>query len=293
MAAKNPVEIVIQARDQATALLKKAFDDTKKNLTNTKYELSKIEKDWQLYKARTTEAANSAQYLAQQLEYERGKLQALRTQIEQVSDMHRKAATLKGEDAAQTRKLALDATNLRISEAKLQKAIEATSEALKKQTAPKPIVLTAVDRVSDVLNKISGTSRRAMNEVKTNVNIVENSLDALKVAAIGAIAAFGARGAWDWLIKGNIAMEQTQVGFETMLGSAEKAKIFLEDLQDFAEKTPFSFTQLQEASQRMLALGFSAEKILPTLTSVGDAAAALGMGSEGIGRITLALGLAA
>jgi tape measure domain-containing protein len=85
-------------------------------------------------------------------------------------------------------------------------------------------------------------------------------------------------------------LESAGIAFETMLGSAEKAQAFLSDMQDFAAKTPFEFPELVDASKRMLAFGFSAESIRPTLTAVGNAAAAMGSGAEGINRITTALG---
>jgi tape measure domain-containing protein len=88
----------------------------------------------------------------------------------------------------------------------------------------------------------------------------------------------------------NSMLQTAQIGFTTMLGSAEKAQKFLEDMADFAMKTPFEFPDLIEASQRMLAYGFAAEEVLPMLRSIGDAAAASGKGQEGIDRIALALG---
>lgn len=88
----------------------------------------------------------------------------------------------------------------------------------------------------------------------------------------------------------NAQMEQARIGFTTMLGSAEKAQKFLDDMADFAVKTPFEYPELLEAAKRMLAYGFAAEEVLPTLRAVGDASAALGSGSVGIDRITLALG---
>ena len=88
----------------------------------------------------------------------------------------------------------------------------------------------------------------------------------------------------------NSMLQTAQIGFATMLGSAEKAQKFLEDMADFAVKTPFEYPELLEASKRMLAYGFAAEEVLPTLRAVGDASAALGSGSVGIDRITLALG---
>ena len=88
----------------------------------------------------------------------------------------------------------------------------------------------------------------------------------------------------------NSMLQTTQIGFATMLGSAEKAQKFLDDMADFAVRTPFEYPELLEAAKRMLAYGFAAEEVLPTLRAVGDASAALGSGSVGIDRITLALG---
>ena len=88
----------------------------------------------------------------------------------------------------------------------------------------------------------------------------------------------------------NSMLQTAQIGFSTMLGSAEKAQAFLNDMADFAAKTPFGYEELLDASKKMLAYGFAAENVLPILKAVGDAAAALGMSGEGIDRITLALG---
>lgn len=85
-------------------------------------------------------------------------------------------------------------------------------------------------------------------------------------------------------------MEQTRIAFTTMLGSAEAARSLLDELQQFAAATPFEFPQLTTASRKLLAFGFTAKQIIPMLTSVGNAAAGLGLGSEGIDRMTIAIG---
>lgn len=85
-------------------------------------------------------------------------------------------------------------------------------------------------------------------------------------------------------------LEQNTIAFKTLLGSATEAQKHLEALRAFAAKTPFQFTELVTASKRMQALGFESKEVLPTLRTVGDAAAALGMGAEGIQRIVTALG---
>lgn len=85
-------------------------------------------------------------------------------------------------------------------------------------------------------------------------------------------------------------LEQTKIGFKTMLGGEDEADAFIKHLQGFAQKTPFEFTDLTDASKKMLAYGFKAEEITPTLTSIGDAASGLSMGKEGIDALTTAIG---
>lgn len=85
-------------------------------------------------------------------------------------------------------------------------------------------------------------------------------------------------------------LQSVQTAFTNMLGSAEKSSKFIAELQNFAAKTPFEFNQVTEAAQKFLAFGFTAEQVIPTLTAVGDAAAGVGLGAEGINRVTLAIG---
>lgn len=92
------------------------------------------------------------------------------------------------------------------------------------------------------------------------------------------------------VISYNAQMQQAQIGFTTMLGSADRAAVFLDDLAAFAAKTPFEFPELLDASKRMLAYGFEAGRVLPIMEAVGNATAGLGMGADGINRIILALG---
>jgi len=79
-------------------------------------------------------------------------------------------------------------------------------------------------------------------------------------------------------------LQTAEIGFTTMLGSAERAGSFLEELKDFAARTPFEFPDLVTAAQRMMALGFEAKDVVPTMTAVGNAAAGLGGGADLINR---------
>lgn len=85
-------------------------------------------------------------------------------------------------------------------------------------------------------------------------------------------------------------LEQADIAFTTMLGSGQKADAFLADLKKFAAETPFEFPDLVSASQKLLAMGFAAKDVRPTLTAIGDAVAGLGGGPEMVDRVTMALG---
>lgn len=85
-------------------------------------------------------------------------------------------------------------------------------------------------------------------------------------------------------------MEQAGVAFETMLKSASKAQTFMDELKEFAERTPFDFAGVRDNAQRMLAFKWKQEDIIPDLTTIGDWAGSMGKGKEGIDRVVLAFG---
>lgn len=67
-------------------------------------------------------------------------------------------------------------------------------------------------------------------------------------------------------------LEQTTVGFEVMLGSAEKANKMVSDLRQFAKVTPFETTDLVKATEILLGFGVAGEQIMPTISMLGDVA---------------------
>lgn len=73
-------------------------------------------------------------------------------------------------------------------------------------------------------------------------------------------------------VKSAADMEMMQASFETMLGSASKAKGMLEEMRVFAAKTPFRLPDLANASKTLLGFGVAADKIMPTLKNLGDVA---------------------
>lgn len=107
-------------------------------------------------------------------------------------------------------------------------------------------------------------------------------------AVAGLGAALGAAG--DKFIGYNAKMEQTSIAFTSMLGSAQDAKVMMDQLRKFAADTPFEFEDIAPAAQQLKAFGFEARDIIPTLTAVGNASAGLGRGAEGLKQIAFVMG---
>lgn len=68
-----------------------------------------------------------------------------------------------------------------------------------------------------------------------------------------------------------IDYEQTQVAFETMIGSAEETKKTLQRISDFAAKTPFEMPQLLSVSKELINFGDRGDDLMDTLKMLGDA----------------------
>ena len=84
--------------------------------------------------------------------------------------------------------------------------------------------------------------------------------------------------------------ETTKLSFDTLLGGKEQSAAFLGNVLDTANTTPFLYDDLVGISKTMLSFGTAVEDIIPTLTRVGDAGAALGLSAGDIGTVATYLG---
>lgn len=154
---------------------------------------------------------------------------------------------------------------------------------------------------AQLMVKVSADTRdaeRGMKQVQQQAKGLGAGLGSIAKLAGGAVAALGGIAAAKRLFSAaksavvdfNASMEQSQIAWSTMLKSEDAAKRMLADLQQFAKETPFDFPELEEGSRRLLAMGFNARDVIPMMTTLGDAAAALGLGTEGVNRLGLAIG---
>jgi tape measure domain-containing protein len=77
-------------------------------------------------------------------------------------------------------------------------------------------------------------------------------------------------------IKAAGAFETTNIKFETFLGSADKAKEMIKELDAYSIATPFSPEQVNDAATTLLNFGVNAKNTLPILRQLGDISAGNG-----------------
>lgn len=138
--------------------------------------------------------------------------------------------------------------------------------------------------------KIDDKVTSQIKKIPSVISKIKNSIFSLKTLAGGVITGIATKK----LIADPVSLadefQTYQIGFKTMLKSKKKATKFMDSAKKFASVTPFDTSAVVSNAQRMLAYGFSDKDIIPDLTKIGNASAALGAGEEGISRVSRALG---
>lgn len=223
--------------------------------------------------------------------------------IKQVEVAQKRLAEVRakyGEDSSQAAQAELDLARAQRSAEGAAKAVTSAQERL---ADAQEELAVAIDRATAAAKSQSGalfSLGRAMTSAGDAVSSGSRRLAKLgdAVAGIGdnltshvtAPLVTAAAGVGAFALSTASAAETTEISFTTMLGSAEAATEMMGTLADFAAHTPFELSGLQTATRQLLAYGFTADEVVPMLTAVGDATAALGTGQYGIEAVTRALG---
>lgn len=133
----------------------------------------------------------------------------------------------------------------------------------------------AAQTIIEVLINARNNASAAISQVSDSFKDVEGNM--LKAGA-GAAAVGAATVA---LTKGFIeqagSMEQNQIAFTTMLGSASKANQLLQEMSAFAARTPFNLPDIVNAGKQLLAYGTAQGDVIKTTEMLGNVAAGLGI----------------
>jgi len=129
-------------------------------------------------------------------------------------------------------------------------------------------VLSELKKINDTV----GSSKKAFSGLGSTIIVANQALELTRRVISPITNALGG------IISKAKEIEQIEVQFRVLTGSAGKAKTIIKDLQDFSAKTPFQLPGIASAAQQLLAFGFEAEEIIPKLQEIGDVAA--GSGSD-------------
>ena len=146
-------------------------------------------------------------------------------------------------------------------------------------------ILGDSSKFASEVSRLTDTTSKAISSLGSGFSKAGTILTAAVTAPLAIAGVKAAR----WASQTAANAEQVDIAFNTMLGP-ERAKKMIADLVEFAKTTPFEMAGLNKATQQMLAYGFAADDVIPMLTDVGNATAALGAGQQGIDAITRALG---
>lgn len=136
----------------------------------------------------------------------------------------------------------------------------------------KDMATATMRNVDRELRTVSLTADAASRRFESSMRLMKTGLAGLGIGAAmaGSLALVG-KAAFDT----SAQFKQITKTFEVFLGSAEKATQHVEELQKFAETTPFEFLDLTQYSRQLQAYGFQVQEVIPMLTAAGDAAAAM------------------
>ena len=121
----------------------------------------------------------------------------------------------------------------------------------------------------------------AMKDVGDKMQNIGKDLSMKLTAPILAVGTLG--------VTYNAELEQLQVLFTTLTGSAEEADRVISQIQADASKSPFDVQTLIKANQYLISAGVSADDARQTILDLGNAIAATGGGNDELDRMAMNL----
>ena len=111
----------------------------------------------------------------------------------------------------------------------------------------------------------------------------------LAIMALGTAAAVTLSKVFDTGVAYNTLQQTSRAALRTLLGGAQQANAQMDKLDAFARTSPFSKAVFITAQQQLIGFGTEAERVIPILSAINDAVAAMGGSNEDIAGISFAL----
>ena len=132
---------------------------------------------------------------------------------------------------------------------------------------------------TDQLNKDAKSAEKMFSNLSKGVTEEGKKMDSVFDGLGKKVAGFLTAGAAAGIVK-KVAtvrgeMQQLEIAYTTMLGSATKSNKLLAESIELAAKTPFGLQDVAQGAKQLLAYGSEAEEVTSELTMLGDIAAGL------------------
>lgn len=154
--------------------------------------------------------------------------------------------------------------------------IDKADKSLDKLTASEKELKNEFDKANTSAKKSFDTIKKGADESKNSLNSLDGALSNIGKSivaffAVSKVMAFG-----NEVIKVRGEFQKLELSLGAMIGNKQTVDKLIADSVEFAKKTPFSLTEIGNASKQLLAYGFEANNIISTLKTLGDVSAAVG-----------------
>lgn len=152
--------------------------------------------------------------------------------------------------------------------------------------------LSTLNKLSSNIGKVTGKTWRAVVKVTDMATAplrgIKNMLFSIQTLATTVFAGFAVKKGILDPVNTADQYSSAKIGFSTLLGETAGQQM-MDDLDEFAKKTPFKTSGVIESAQKMMAMGWDADNLLGDLEVFGNAAAATGKLNVGLESIVRAM----
>lgn len=134
------------------------------------------------------------------------------------------------------------------------------------------------------INKISDSSKKTSDAMSKMKKMGQNTMGTIdKWAKRGAIAVGGlATAILGMGIKGNASLETSITSWSTLLGTQEEAKNMMDEITNYAAKTPFSKMGVDAMAKQLHNAGYEGQAMFDQLTKFGNMGSAFGIQEDSL-----------
>lgn len=146
------------------------------------------------------------------------------------------------------------------------------------------VVISAQDNASRTIKNTA----KDLKTVDAQADKMSKTFGRLGTAIVGAFSVAAITNFTKAILNQAGAVEQDMIAFETLLGGVENANNLMDELVDFAKRTPFNRQDLVEGTKRLLAYNVGQEDVIKTMEMLGNISS--GVGREKLPQLILAFG---